>query len=623
MNISSETKLNEKSTCSYRSFDGSSSPSDFIFDLNKNYDFNSPPKEIPLEQLTSGGPNFLDLSPSNIKETDVDSPSQDALTPLYAISITFALGVTVALMLTIYLKDSPVFVTGVLVSDHERCTALGQRVLDDHGSSVDAAIVAALCLGVVHPHVSGVGGGGVMMVHDIQKNETRVINFQGTAPKTLREEMLHNISELKAGLQVGVPGMLVGLHRGHRLYGSLSWQDVVNRAAAVAREGFSVSFGLAEAISKVKDEQLSPTFRDIFIPGGQALLTGSFLRMPGLAGVLEGGLSNFYDGNVSQEMVDVVRVNGGVLSREDISNYSVDVERPVEGLCNDFIIQVPPPPSAGTALLLALNILKGLNLSENNKTKNQTAHWIAETVKAALAMGSGLGDPKSNASVNDLLSDMLSTRHADVLRQRLNYSRASSPGQYNSTAHYLQTELQAGHVVVMGPDDLMVSVASSLSRLFGSRLVTWSGIVLNSLILDFSWPHKTTGQQINQRNRIQAGTRPLTSLMPTVVVPAWHKCGIYVALSSSAGLQSLSAVTQLLIIALSQDQEKNFTFPPGGLRPQFQSNRVFVDKKGRVQDLHEKSQKFQRVKLNSDVQGILRSKDSIKAITITPLPDLF
>ncbi len=50
------------------------------------------------------------------------------------------------------------FVEGVLVSDHERCTALGQRVLRDGGSSVDAAVTAALCLGVVHPHVSGVGG---------------------------------------------------------------------------------------------------------------------------------------------------------------------------------------------------------------------------------------------------------------------------------------------------------------------------------------------------------------------------------------------------------------------------------------------------------------------------------
>lgn len=36
-----------------------------------------------------------------------------------------------------------------------------------------------------------------MLVHDIAKNKTKVINFQGAAPKTLKEEMLQNVSELK------------------------------------------------------------------------------------------------------------------------------------------------------------------------------------------------------------------------------------------------------------------------------------------------------------------------------------------------------------------------------------------------------------------------------------------
>lgn len=32
--------------------------------------------------------------------------------------------------------------------------------------------------------------GGVMLVHDIRKNETRVIDFRETAPSSLHEEML-------------------------------------------------------------------------------------------------------------------------------------------------------------------------------------------------------------------------------------------------------------------------------------------------------------------------------------------------------------------------------------------------------------------------------------------------
>ncbi|XP_051271044.1 glutathione hydrolase 7-like [Dicentrarchus labrax] len=608
MDVSPETKLNQQLTFSYKSFAGSS-PTDFNCGLNKNPDLSHLPKEIPLKQLVSGSPNVLAGSRTDVKEKDKDCSSQDTLIPVYAASITFAIGVAIALVLHICMGGrSLVVAKGVLVSDHERCTALGMRVLHDRGSSVDAAITAALCLGVVHPHESGVGGGGVMLVHDIHKNKTRVIHFQGTAPKALKEEMLQNISEVKAGLQVGVPGLLRGLHHAHSLYGSLSWEDVVTRATAVAREGFNVSFSLAEAVSKVKGEQLSQRFRDMFFPDGKALRPGSFLKMPSLAGVLEAGLSNFYDGNFSQEMEDEVRVNGGVLTRDDISNYSVQVEQPLEGLYNEFIIQVPPPPSAGAVLISALRLLQGFHLNENNNTENQTYHWIAQAMKAALAMASGLGDPRFNSSVTELLSDMLSKGQAEVLHQRID----------SSAVHSLQTEVMAGQVVVMGPDDLMVSVASSLSGPFGSRVITRSGIILNSLILDFSWPNKTRGQLLtNQRNRVQPGKRPLSSLMPTIVVPTWHECGIYTALSSSGGQQSLSVIAQVLISVLSFHKEKNESLSLRRLQPK----RLFVDSafpEESVEFLHESSPKVQRVKT---VQGILRNKDTITAITLPQLSD--
>lgn len=86
--------------------------------------------------------------------------------------------------------------------------------------------------------------GGVMLVHNIRKNETRVIDFRETAPASIHEEMLtfnmdqkvrdsmmgkkmvvpwavFNIHScwFKPGLWVGVPGMLSGMHQAHQLYG--------------------------------------------------------------------------------------------------------------------------------------------------------------------------------------------------------------------------------------------------------------------------------------------------------------------------------------------------------------------------------------------------------------------
>lgn len=51
-----------------------------------------------------------------------------------------------------------VYSQGAVVTDAARCTSLGFDVLGKQGSSVDAAVAAALCLGIVHPHTSGIGG---------------------------------------------------------------------------------------------------------------------------------------------------------------------------------------------------------------------------------------------------------------------------------------------------------------------------------------------------------------------------------------------------------------------------------------------------------------------------------
>uniref|UniRef100_A0A3Q0RXX3 Glutathione hydrolase n=1 Tax=Amphilophus citrinellus TaxID=61819 RepID=A0A3Q0RXX3_AMPCI len=500
---------------------------------------------IYLKQLACGGPNVSDQSPSNLTETDEDCTSRDTPAPVYALAFIFSIGVTIALVLQIYLGES--LVCHALFSDHEGCTALGHRVLHDGGSSVDAAIAGALCLGVVHPHVSGVGGGGVMLVHDMHRNETRVINFLGTAPKAFSNEMLWKGQKTSAIF--------------------IFWYDVVSRAADVAREGFNVSHSLADAISKIKGEQLSQHFGNTFMPDGRPLSPGSYVRLPGLAGVLEAGLLNFYHGNLSQEMVDEVRANGGVLSREDIGNYSVEEQLPLE----EFVIQVPPPPSAGAVLLSALNFLEGFHISKNSVTGIQTHHWIAEALKAALAMASGLGDPDYNSSVTEALSNMLSKSQAEVLRQQLRYSQ-TSPSESLPPVHSIQTEPVAGQVIVLGPDNLIVSVVSSLSRPFGSGLITRSGIILNSLILDFSWPNKSRDQvQTNQ-----PGKRPLSFLMPVIMVPAVHKCGIHTALSTSGGENALSAIIQMLVNVLFLHTERNVSFPLRRLHHQFEPNRLLV-----------------------------------------------
>ena len=72
-------------------------------------------------------------------------------------SIVFALAVTVALMIDIYTGDHNVG-HGVVSSDSAQCSVVGEDILKKGGSAVDAAIATTLCIGVVCPESSGIGG---------------------------------------------------------------------------------------------------------------------------------------------------------------------------------------------------------------------------------------------------------------------------------------------------------------------------------------------------------------------------------------------------------------------------------------------------------------------------------
>ena len=76
-----------------------------------------------------------------------------------------------------------------VATDNDKCSEIGNNILNKKGSAVDAAIAAMFCLGVINMHSSGVGGGGVMLVYNRKLKKAKVIHFRETVPRATTSHM--------------------------------------------------------------------------------------------------------------------------------------------------------------------------------------------------------------------------------------------------------------------------------------------------------------------------------------------------------------------------------------------------------------------------------------------------
>lgn len=83
---------------------------------------------------------------------------------------------------TIKYKDQRVVAEhGVVAADDGRCSLIGMKVLRDGGHAIDAAVATALCLGVVSPASSGIGGGAFMLIR-LANGTSKAFDMRETAP---------------------------------------------------------------------------------------------------------------------------------------------------------------------------------------------------------------------------------------------------------------------------------------------------------------------------------------------------------------------------------------------------------------------------------------------------------
>ena len=74
---------------------------------------------------------------------------------------------------------------GIVAAQNARAAAVGAEILRAGGNAVDAAVATGFALSAVEPWMSGLGGGGYMLVYLAEERRVHAVDFAMVAPRFL------------------------------------------------------------------------------------------------------------------------------------------------------------------------------------------------------------------------------------------------------------------------------------------------------------------------------------------------------------------------------------------------------------------------------------------------------
>lgn len=485
---------------------------------------------------------------------------------------------------------------GMAVSAHPLASEAGLAVLKQGGNAVDAAAATALAISVVEPFSAGIGGGGFLLLRRAQTGTVQALDFRERAPKRATRDMyldkqgkVRPRASLDGHLAAGIPGTVAGLYTVHREYGKLPWAAVVAPAIALAENGFPVSSRFTKAVKGRQDTiQKNPAARQVFTKGGILYQPGELLVQRDLALTLRKISQNpqsFYTGDIARAIASDMAKNGGLITLEDLKNYTPIWRNPVCGNFRTYeICAMSPPSSGGVHLLQILNILGDTDLKKLGPKNPDTLHLMAESMRIAYADRSEyLGDPDF---VSVPVKALTSKNYAKLRRSQIQMSKAKPSIEVKAVNtqtlnRFVYESPETTHLTVVDKERNVVSLTFTVNGGFGAGAVAaGTGILLNNEMDDFAAAPGVPnlfGLVGGEANSIAPGKTPLSSMTPIIVT---ENGKFRLAAGAPGGSTIITTVLQIVLNVLVYDMNVGEAVSAPRVHHQWLPDRLMVEKGG-------------------------------------------
>ena len=465
-------------------------------------------------------------------------------------------------------KPAVTSANGIVSAQHRRAAEAGAAVLAKGGDCIDAVIATSFALGALEPWMSGIGGGGAMVLYRAKEKRFEVIDFGMCAPQGLNVADYAMTGEgaasdlfpwprvqgdrnLHGPGSVAVPGVVAGMEAAFKRYARLDWKDLVLPAAAMAREGLLVDWFTTENIaSGAADLRRYPSSAADFLRDGLpptpmwGIRAQVRLPRPRYAATLETlaaqGPRAFYEGSVAQQIGREMEAAGGALRASDLAAYQVRVGNTLAIPYRHATVHATPELTAGPTLAHTLKLLSA---------------WSATSAMPDAAAYAAYGNALQ-AAYRERLKDM-----------------GDADGKRALGAEHIAPACTS-HFNVVDAEGNMAAVTQTLLSIFGSKFVTPdSGILMNNGIMWFD-------PEPGKANSLAGGKRCLCNYTPVIAhIPAQADGGKplvvagsgasmaadplperFLALGASGGRRILPAVVQMLSFAIDYGMNLDTAF---------------------------------------------------------------
>ncbi len=333
-------------------------------------------------------------------------------------------------------------------------TEAAMGIMDKGGNAFDASMSALLALNVSFSQAASFPGVAPILIYDAEKGEVESYIGAGKAPEKatvefFKSEGYDNVPKYKliAQLLPASPDVLIAVLKEH---GTMSFTDICQPAISLAREGVPIHYQMLHDMDLSFVERagltvMMPYNSEVFFGGEwwRPLHHNERLVLEDLANTLQklcdeeqrvlasGGSRDegldavrdyFFSGPIAETISEYHEENGGLITLEDLRNYSGGWEKPLSGDYGEYTIFANQTWNQGGVVPMALQILDGIDLKSMGHNSTEYIHTVIQAIELAMADREAyFGDP---AFVDVPTEGLLSPEYASARRAMMTPGKA-------------------------------------------------------------------------------------------------------------------------------------------------------------------------------------------------------